>query len=125
MDENQKMEIAQFIDCGNKIAAVQKVLDAANYIQENQNSIDMQLPKSMLFKIAEIMILTIKHPIDQFVHQQTGGQIPMPTAERQTEQGHECQCEGGCDGHAGEQNVPEFNIAETIAKIQKEVQNEK
>lgn len=125
------------LDSGNKITAAIKVLEAADYIQNNQNSEDLAVCKSMLLRIAEVIISNAKVPIDQFVHEQglIQGQGAQAVKEAETQQhgcGENCQCNEAasrvCPTHIavdGERNLPEFNVADTISKIKKEVESAK
>lgn len=121
----------EIVNIGNKMEAVQKVLDAVNYIEQNQNSEDLQICKSMLLKIAEIMISIVKYPIDVELGLEDPN-LNSSVAPDTQDQGHvscsDCGCDGEGDGSCaintdGKSVVPEFNIQDTMAKIQKEIED--
>jgi hypothetical protein len=118
------------LDSGNKITAAIKVLEAADYIQNNQNSEDLAVCKSMLLRIADVIMATAKQPIDQFIVENNMIQEAPPAQQKEHGCGENCECadaqERVCPTHIAvdqERNLPEFNVADTISKIKEEVEN--
>lgn len=98
---------------GNKIEVVKKVLEVVTYIEDSQNSPDMQVYKDMLVKISGTILNTLR---DEGVGQTLNDPSDV------------VQCDvNGCDGCGDTEvnNDVQFTIQKTIDDIRTEIKEGK
>ena len=87
---------------GNKLEVIKRLLEVVDYIENNQNSDDMQVYKKIILKLSSTM-------------------INATISQSETIQTEDCDCnEGSC---CTEQTIetPQYNLQETIDKIKTEL----
>jgi hypothetical protein len=102
---------------GNKLEVVSKLLEVVKYIEDYQNSPDLQAYKALILKMTSTMINTA---INNANEENT---VDTNVVENVKESCGDCS-DQSC-GFNPEPNVkPQYNLQDTIEKIKKELETE-
>ena len=107
---------------GNKIKVIQKIIDLVAFIDENQNSIDMQESKKLLMMAAEAGLQAVRVPVERLTSQQE----VTPDDYVDEDGKHPGSINNSDFGHNDDIDsmpkvLPDFNLTETIDKIKEEL----